>query len=572
MAPRNRRSSKAHLKISQLRGLSTFIGAALVMAVLVCAHAEAQQNLLTVRDNAQLAAEPTTRAAILVRQDYAAGSGAPPLFFAASANACSLNGGRGDGGSQVPSQDSKCWLARFPASGIDVREFGAIGNGTTSDSTAIQSALSAANLQGGGIVWAPPTGAAYVISNGLTLGSGVHLLGAGGLNWAFNSFDNTESDWTGQNTWVKCQDTTNPCITVDGNGDEVRGINFWYVQPTPPHGTQCSAPCTFTTSWTPTYYPYTILVNGNSNFTRLWYLNIVNAYDCIDWEGPPDGIAGIYSSMEHMSLGCANVGTRFHLIDNTLALSDLRYEMWWYQGSSDWWGWLEGSGNHVDWDVEYLANVQASNIEFSFSGLAMKFTDATVGSGFGGVTFAAANMQLSNISFNEVCQGMAVANTTTHVTGNISNLILAADTTTSSVSGQCANQSGATNPSNFALHLASDNVNLFINGLNGSDVQGVAYIGGGGVGPPHGQLHVAQPAVQAYSAFQSNTPAFMTDSTGSVVDLTGLNWIHPSPSSGPVVSGNEVGAELGAPSLPPSCSSLPSGTLWNHSNVVSVCP
>jgi hypothetical protein len=247
------------------------------------------------------------------------------------------------------------------------------------------------------------------------------------------------------------------------------------------------------------------------------------------------GVAGIYSSMEHMSLGCFNVGTRFHLIDNTLHLSDLRYEVWWYQGSSDLLGYIQGSGNTVGWDVEYLANPQAEGVEFTFIGSAMKFTDASVKSGFGHITLAGANLQMSNISFNGVCQAMAVADNTTHVSGTLSNVILYDDTSTSPVSGQCANQPGDTNRKNFALDLGSDNVNLFIAGLSGGELQGLAYVGGGSK-RLHAHLRIIQPTVQAYSVFQGNTPAILMDRTGSLVELTGANSIHPSTSAGPLMS------------------------------------
>lgn len=509
-----------------------------VMAALpaICfpsAPSHAEHNLLvSVADNDQLENEKTSFAPMLVRQDFSLGFGAPPLFYSASAEACSLNGGKGDGGSQIPSKYGGCWIAQFPASGIDVREFGAKGNGTAFDSTAIQNALNTAKLRGGEIVWAPPTGAAYVINAGLVVASGVHLRGAGNLNWA-GPIDNNESHWTNKNTWFHCKDTAAPCISIDGDGVSLDGINYWYTQPTPVNRS-CGLPCIFTHAWTPTIYPYTILVNGaaGANFVHLSEINIVNASNCVDWEGPMSGVAGIYSSMEHMSLGCFNVGTRFHMIDNTLHISDIRYESWWYQGSSDLLGYIEGTGNTVGWDVEYLANPQVEGVEFTFMGTAMKFADASVTSGFGHLAFATANMQMSNISFNEVCQAMTVANKSTHVSGMLSNVILYDDTNTSSVSGQCANQPGATDRKNFALDLASDNVNLSISGVNGGYVQGLAYIGGGGSGPAHARLRIAQPTVQAYSAFQPSTPAFMTDGARSIVDLTGSSWIHASASAG----------------------------------------
>jgi hypothetical protein len=58
----------------------------------------------------------------------------------------------------------------------NVRDYGATGNGITDDTTAIQSALTAAVSVGGGIVFIPE--ATYVVSN-ITIGSYVELMGAG---------------------------------------------------------------------------------------------------------------------------------------------------------------------------------------------------------------------------------------------------------------------------------------------------------------------------------------------------------------------------------------------------------
>jgi hypothetical protein len=59
----------------------------------------------------------------LWRDDFSPGFGAPPLWYSKSAGACSLNGGVGDGGSQVPSIDGNCWVASFNGP-PDVREWG----------------------------------------------------------------------------------------------------------------------------------------------------------------------------------------------------------------------------------------------------------------------------------------------------------------------------------------------------------------------------------------------------------------------------------------------------------------
>jgi polygalacturonase len=61
---------------------------------------------------------------------------------------------------------------------LNARHYGAVGDGITDDTIAIQAALDAAATAGGGVVYLPA--ATYVVSN-LTLDTNVTLCGAG---WA----------------------------------------------------------------------------------------------------------------------------------------------------------------------------------------------------------------------------------------------------------------------------------------------------------------------------------------------------------------------------------------------------
>lgn len=106
---------------------------------------EARVNLAVaphVASNAALATAATTLySSGLWRDDFSAGLGAPPLWYTPSGSACSLNAGNGDNGSQVKSAEGKCWLAAFPSSGIDPRQFGAVNNGTTPDDTPLAASV-----------------------------------------------------------------------------------------------------------------------------------------------------------------------------------------------------------------------------------------------------------------------------------------------------------------------------------------------------------------------------------------------------------------------------------------------
>jgi hypothetical protein len=120
-------------------------------------NGNASADLPMVVTNAALTALASTYAPQVMRMGYVAQGDAPPQVYTSSASACSLNSGAGDGGSQIPTSDSKCWLAVWPATGADIREFGAIDRtGATDYSTAYQNAINA--LAGTGNALSLPAG------------------------------------------------------------------------------------------------------------------------------------------------------------------------------------------------------------------------------------------------------------------------------------------------------------------------------------------------------------------------------------------------------------------------------
>lgn len=62
-------------------------------------------------NNAGLSSVSTSLFSQVTRLGYASAGDAPVVTYIASGSACSLNAGAGDGGSQVPSSDGKCWIA-----------------------------------------------------------------------------------------------------------------------------------------------------------------------------------------------------------------------------------------------------------------------------------------------------------------------------------------------------------------------------------------------------------------------------------------------------------------------------
>jgi len=263
--------------------------------------------------------------------------------------------------------------------------------------------------------------------------------------------------------------------------------------------------------------------------------------------------------MRNLSLGCFNRGIKFSKIDTTMYASNIRHDIWWYRGSSDVLGYTEGDGERVDWDVEYLANLQADGIEFVNSAIAIKFTDAAVNSGFGALTLAASELQLSNISFNEVCQAMAVASPTTHVSGRLANVIAYADSSTSN-GKQCADMRPA------LFELSSDNVYLRMHNLSVGFAQNVATVGGG----TGGYLGLSGTRVQRYSAFAPGGIAFIA-ARGAQIAIADTDFRHvvAGPEAGAVMSGTREPSII---TLPTSCAGLPKATLYNKAGSPAICP
>lgn len=101
---------------------------------------------------------------------YANGDGGAATYNY-SVSACSLNSGNGDNGSQVkPTAGGGCWLADFSGSQPSPLVWGATGDGSTDDTTAVQAAINASQ---GASLW---LGTKSYSVNGLTSGK-ISLIG-----------------------------------------------------------------------------------------------------------------------------------------------------------------------------------------------------------------------------------------------------------------------------------------------------------------------------------------------------------------------------------------------------------
>ena len=112
----------------------------------------------------------STFSAAVIRLDYATGNGAPPLLYLSTSSPCSLNSGAGDGGLQVPTSDSKCWVAQFTGN-ADVREWGATS--TSDASIIIQTALNDSPVP---VSMPSPQSAQFTISSNVSVPSTANLV------------------------------------------------------------------------------------------------------------------------------------------------------------------------------------------------------------------------------------------------------------------------------------------------------------------------------------------------------------------------------------------------------------
>ncbi|QND44629.1 hypothetical protein HB780_02245 (plasmid) [Rhizobium lusitanum] len=190
-------------------------------------------DLLVVQNTTALQAVASTFAPAVLRLDAATGVGAPPQIFISTPTACSITGG--DVGSQVPSSDGKCWIARYGSNNADVRQWGCIGNASFDNSTCIQAAINAMQRKmlhiGGGLflVNSSLVSAGQIIIEGDGGGKGIYDSGClSGLRAGTANFDLLTLQGAGSVLQNLCFDsvsktsTSGAAIAIPGGANSVR--------------------------------------------------------------------------------------------------------------------------------------------------------------------------------------------------------------------------------------------------------------------------------------------------------------------------------------------------------------
>lgn len=389
---------------SSLTGYVYANGAGAVTAGTTIPVASVTNATPQVATKAALQSVASTTYPYVMRMGYAVAGDAPPLTYVSSSSACSLNAGAGDGGSQVPSSDGKCWLAVFGQC-LDVSEWGA--NGSPGDGQRIQYALNTASSSGGsGCVFARAIGAPYIIDTGLSIPNGVAIYGAGGTQ--YNGLTATVAQWSSKGTWLECTDPTNPCVSMLSHGSTIDGINFIWNQVIPTTG-----------SYTPTAFPDGIYITGT--FFRLRNIVMVGGTRCVNINYNSTSGGGTYSEINDLKLGCLSAGIKETDINDNVYIGDLDVRPLWYMTNSSLVNYVEA--NLVGLDINYWDNPSIKTYQCFQCYAAFKFTNSTAL----GNTHSLYNGQLVDIQCNLVRICM-LANGTPTISFQAGNLQAQQDT------------------------------------------------------------------------------------------------------------------------------------------------
>ena len=294
-------------------------------------------------------------------------------------------------------------ISEVDSTRINVQDYGAKGDGVTDDTQAIQNALDDSVAHGGGEVYLPPTGKAYVITNTIILGNGVALTGAATQSWPGESA--SETQWTASGTWIKVKENV-VGVKLLGHGSALKGINFIHQQGA---------------IWSPdTSNTWTISVSA-SNF-RVENIIILNTAKGMIVEYEPCCGGGTYSYIRNLYISAYKTGLKLNRINDKLDISDLHFRNLVSASSEDVANYL--LNNYIAMEVGYLDNVQVNNIEFFIPHTAILFRNGNVDFTPGNqISHSLYNGQFNNIIFNQPRFAMRVEDSSTIVTGQFDNII-----------------------------------------------------------------------------------------------------------------------------------------------------
>jgi hypothetical protein len=285
---------------------------------------------------------------------------------------------------------------------VSVKDFGAVGNGTTDDTAAIQAAINYAISVGKSVFL--PAGV-YKISNTLTINAATEIVGDGWQPYSAYSLTGTP----GLGSWISVTHTGSPAILVtqiaggQTNGVKLRNFAMKWAHAAPGVG------------WTPTVYDFAIKVYGCADVTVEDML-LLNPYRGIQITGSLSTPAGRLN-LDRVFGQPFNVGID---IDLSVDVSSIRRVHFWpfWSDNVNVLNWQKANG------ATFLRLARSDNTQISdIFGFGFQYgiliTANAVGTASG--TFG------TNVSFDDTKRGIWIAANAQASSGAFSNVYLNAN-------------------------------------------------------------------------------------------------------------------------------------------------
>lgn len=388
---------------------------------------------------------------------------------------------------------------------INVRDFGAKGDGVTDDTEAIQAAVNCAAKKGCR-VFMPATGAAYVTNDSILIKRGVSVFGDS--HNGYNGSAESNAEYAKAGTTVNPKGTNGSAFILEENGASVGGIQFVHDQHLPTD-----------TNWAPIQYPYCI--EARASWHTIKDISVVNGTHGIWLSYTPEAPGGTQVTIDNCRLGALEVGLRHDSLTDTLAVTRVNFAPSWQIDNPTVKAYRH---NHtIGWMLGHGSGTYVDGVEFYRLKTAMQLR--SLENNVGGDTGARA-ARFDNILFNLVNKAVELADT---------NLITQVNFGT--VYAQSTDDWGLSLGSDTLFDLNSNNADFSFERLYVGTCGGRVFTVGAGEG---GILNISNLYVNSYGARSNGQSAIYID-TGAKVKI-GTYTIKKSSTSGSYFSGGGASA------------------------------
>lgn len=392
---------------------------------------------------------------------------------------------------------------------VNVKDFGAKGDGVTDDANAIQAAINFASEKGRKVVM-PGTGAAYVTGKSVIVRRGVSVLGDSHNGYAGGSNQSNA-------VFARAGTTVNPkhknsAFILQEVGASIGGVQFVHDQPAPTGD-----------SWTPIQYGYCI--EAKASWHTIKDISVINGSHGIWLSQTPTAPGGTQVTIDNCRIGAFEVGLRHDSVTDTLAITRVNFGPSWQVDTP-----VVKKYRHehtVGWELGHGSGTYADGLEFYRLKTAMRFRSLPNNVGYD--TGARAG-RFDNILFNLVNKAVELES---------ANLITSVNFGT--VYAQSTDDWNLNLGAETLFDIKSNNADFSFERLAVGTCGGRVFTVGAGTG---GRVTISDLNVAAYSANSDGQSAFYVDA-GAELQL-GTYKITKTGRSGQYFSGPGASAVVTA--------------------------